>query len=94
MSGGERARTCLAGVLLGKKPVLLLDEPTNHLDFQTVEILGQALRAYSGTVFFVSHDRTFVNLVATAVAVVRDGAICVLIAATSGYVAAAPSSRP
>jgi ATP-binding cassette subfamily F protein 3 len=75
LSGGERARTCLAGVLLGKKPVLLLDEPTNHLDFQTVEVLGQALRAYSGTVFFVSHDRTFVNLVATAVAVVRDGAI-------------------
>jgi ATP-binding cassette subfamily F protein 3 len=75
LSGGERARVCLAGILLMRKPLLLLDEPTNHLDIETVEALGTALQKYRGTVFFVSHDRTFVNLVATQVVEVKDGAI-------------------
>ena len=75
LSGGERSRLCLAGLLLGKRPVLLLDEPTNHLDFETVEALGLALQQFKGTIFFVSHDRTFVNLVATNILDVRDGTI-------------------
>jgi len=75
LSGGERARVCLAGLLLSKNPVLLLDEPTNHLDFEAVEALGAALRNYAGTLFFTSHDRTFVNLVATAILEIRNGAI-------------------
>lgn len=75
LSGGERARLCLAGLLLRREPVLLLDEPTNHLDFETVEALGDALRRHNGTVFFVSHDRTFVHLVATHIVEVKDGAI-------------------
>ncbi len=75
LSGGERARVCLAGLLLARRSLLLLDEPTNHLDFETVEALGAALRAFSGTVLFVSHDRTFVNMVATDVLEVRAGQV-------------------
>jgi ATP-binding cassette subfamily F protein 3 len=75
LSGGERARACLAGMLLSKSNVLLLDEPTNHLDFETVEALGNALRRFKGTVFFVSHDRTFVNLVATEIIEVNNGQV-------------------
>ncbi len=75
LSGGERARACLAGMLLSKANVLLLDEPTNHLDFETVEALGNSLRKFKGTVFFVSHDRTFVNLVATEIIEVNNGQV-------------------
>jgi len=53
----------------------LLDEPTNHLDFETVEALGQALKKFSGTIFFISHDRTFVNLIATAVIDIKNGSV-------------------
>ena len=75
LSGGERARLCLAGLLLAKNQVLLFDEPTNHLDFETVEALGRALKSFSGTVFFISHDRTFVNLVASEIVEVNNGAV-------------------
>ncbi len=75
LSGGECARLCLAGLLLMKRAVLLLDEPTNHLDFETVEALGAALRQFQGTVFFISHDRTFVNMVATEIVEVKNGAV-------------------
>lgn len=75
LSGGERARLCLAGLLLTKAHVLLLDEPTNHLDFETVEALANALKEYSGTIFFISHDRTFVNLLATQILDIKDGKI-------------------
>ncbi len=75
LSGGECARLCLAGLLLMKRSVLLLDEPTNHLDFETVEALGAALRQFPGTVFFISHDRTFVHMVATQIVEVKNGAV-------------------
>lgn len=75
LSGGERARVCLAGLLLTKSQVLLLDEPTNHLDFETVEALGGALKSFAGTLFFISHDRTFVNLVATQIVEVQNGSV-------------------
>ena len=75
LSGGERARLCLAGILLSKCQVILLDEPTNHLDFETVEALGRALKSFSGTLFFVCHDRTFVNLVANQIVEVNNGAV-------------------
>jgi ATP-binding cassette subfamily F protein 3 len=75
LSGGERARVCLARMLLSKSDILLLDEPTNHLDFETVEGLGRALHSFPGTVFFVSHDRTFVQMVATNILQVKDGSI-------------------
>jgi ATP-binding cassette subfamily F protein 3 len=63
----------LAGLLLHRHNVLLLDEPTNHLDAETAESLAHALTQYHGTVFFVSHSRTFVNMVATRLLDVRDG---------------------
>ena len=75
LSGGERARLCLAGICLGKYDVLILDEPTNHLDFDTVEALGEALQEFSGTIFFVSHSRTFVAQVATTILDVKNGQI-------------------
>jgi len=75
LSGGEKARLCLAGLLLSKSDVLLLDEPTNHLDFETAEALGRALRTFFGTIFFISHDRTFVNMLATEIVEVKDGSI-------------------
>mgnify|MGYP001175612257 FL=1 len=73
LSGGEKARLCLAGLLLSKSNVLLLDEPTNHLDFETVEALGRALENFVGSVIFVSHNRTFINSVATSIVEVGDG---------------------
>lgn len=75
LSGGERARLCLAGLLLTRSQILLLDEPTNHLDFETVEALGNALKRFEGTVFFISHDRTFVNMLATAIVDIQDGVV-------------------
>jgi ATP-binding cassette subfamily F protein 3 len=75
LSGGERARLCMAGLLLGTANVLVLDEPGNHLDVETVEALADALIAYEGTVIFTSHDRHFMRRVATNVIEVRDGSV-------------------
>src|SRR5579883_1293327 len=75
LSGGERARLCLAGLLLGDYNVLVLDEPGNHLDVDTVEALVDALLEYQGTVIFTSHDRHFTGRVATTVVEVRDGRV-------------------
>ena len=86
LSGGERARLCLAGLLLAKKPVLVLDEPTNHLDFETVEALGAALAEFAGTAIFVSHDRTFVNMVATQIVEVHEGRVRTLPGSYADYV--------
>lgn len=73
LSGGERARLCMASLLLGDYNILILDEPGNHLDVETVEALASALLDYKGTVLFTSHDRHFVRRVATNVIEVRDG---------------------
>ncbi len=75
LSGGERARLCMAGLLLGTANVLVLDEPGNHLDVETVEALAEALLLYKGTVIFTSHDRHFMRRVATNVIEVRDGSV-------------------
>jgi ATP-binding cassette subfamily F protein 3 len=75
LSGGERARLCLAGLLLSEHNILILDEPGNHLDVDTVEALAEALVAYEGTVIFTSHDRHFTNRVATCIVEVRDGSV-------------------
>ena len=75
LSGGERARLCLAGLLLGSFNVLVLDEPGNHLDVETVDALAQALLDYRGTVIFTSHDRSFVETVATNVVEVANGRV-------------------
>ncbi len=73
LSGGERSRLCLAGLLLGRPDILLLDEPTNHLDMETTEALAEALTRWKGTVLFVSHARTFVKSLATRLLEVRNG---------------------
>jgi ATPase subunit of ABC transporter with duplicated ATPase domains len=75
LSGGEAARLILARHAVEKPNVLLLDEPTNHLDLEAIESLVDALRAYEGTVIFVSHDRWFVSELATRVIEVRRSGI-------------------
>jgi ATP-binding cassette subfamily F protein 3 len=75
LSGGERARLCLAGLMLSQCNVLVLDEPGNHLDVDTVEALAEALLEYKGTVIFTSHDRHFMRRIATCVIEVRDGQV-------------------
>lgn len=75
LSGGERARLCLAWLLLSNYNILVLDEPGNHLDVDTVEALANALTNYKGTVIFTSHDRHFMKRVATCIIEVRDGRV-------------------
>src|SRR6185503_10475635 len=75
LSGGERARLCLAGLLLSDYNILILDEPGNHLDVDTVEALADALLEYQGTVIFTSHDRHFTRRVASNIVEVRDGRV-------------------
>ncbi|MFO0918444.1 MAG: ABC-F family ATP-binding cassette domain-containing protein [Planctomycetaceae bacterium] len=75
LSGGERARLCLAGILLSPYNILILDEPGNHLDVETIDALAQALIEYQGTVIFTAHDRHFMRRVATNVIEVRDGRV-------------------
>jgi ATP-binding cassette, subfamily F, member 3 len=75
LSGGERARLCLAGLLLSNFNILILDEPGNHLDVDTVDALVDALLEYQGTVIFTSHDRHFTKRVATCIVEVRDGRV-------------------
>lgn len=73
LSGGERARLCLAGILLSDANILVLDEPGNHLDVETIESLSQALLDFKGTVIFTSHDRYFMKKVATSIVEVANG---------------------
>ncbi len=67
LSGGERGRLALVRLMLSKANFLILDEPTNHLDITSKEILEEALSNYTGTVFYVSHDRYFINQTATRI---------------------------
>lgn len=73
LSGGEKSRVALGGLLLQRNPFLLLDEPTNHLDFDTVNVLTQALSEYPGALIVVSHDRAFVKSVSHQILEIRDG---------------------
>ena len=67
LSGGEKNRVGMVKVLLQKANLLLLDEPTNHLDLDSKKVLLGALKAYEGTILFVSHDRAFLNDLATRI---------------------------
>ncbi|HKD61271.1 MAG TPA: ABC-F family ATP-binding cassette domain-containing protein [Terracidiphilus sp.] len=75
LSGGERNRYALARILVSPSNFLLLDEPTNHLDMRAKDVLLNAIAAFSGTVVFVSHDRYFIDRLATRVIEVESGAI-------------------
>jgi ATP-binding cassette subfamily F protein 3 len=73
LSGGERNRYALAKILLAPSNFLLLDEPTNHLDMRAKDVLLEALREYSGTVVLVSHDRYFIDNLATRIFEIEEG---------------------
>lgn len=75
LSGGEQTKICLGFILLQNPDVLLLDEPTNHLDIFSVEWLEQYLKEYDGTVVAISHDRYFLDEVATKIIDLEDGEI-------------------
>jgi ATP-binding cassette subfamily F protein 3 len=75
LSGGERNRYALARILVSPSNFLLLDEPTNHLDMRAKDVLLDALAAFSGTVVFVSHDRYFIDRLATRVLEVEGGTV-------------------
>ncbi|KII79358.1 MULTISPECIES: ABC-F family ATPase [Vibrio] len=75
LSGGEQGRMLLGKLMMHKPNMLLMDEPTNHMDMESIEALNTALEEYKGTLFFVSHDRIFVDSLATRILEIRDGKI-------------------
>lgn len=75
LSGGERSRVALAKLTLQGSNFMVLDEPTNHLDLQSRQLLEEVLSEYEGTLLFVSHDRYFIDSLATKVWAIEDGVL-------------------
>lgn len=73
LSGGERIRLKLSELLYNDINLLILDEPTNHLDINSIDTLEEALNNFKGTIFFVSHDRYFLNKMSTRIIEIEDG---------------------
>src|SRR6185436_19704631 len=73
LSGGEKARVALAKMQVRPAALLCMDEPTNHLDLASKEVLEEALATFMGTIVFISHDRYFINRIATEVTHVDHG---------------------
>ena len=88
LSGGEKARLALARMLVRPAPFLCLDEPTNHLDLASRVVLEDALAEFTGTMVFISHDRYFINRLATKVVEVRDGRLLTHLGGYDDYRAA------
>ena len=92
LSGGEKARLALARMLVRPAPLLCLDEPTNHLDLASRAVLEDALADFAGTMVFISHDRYFINRLATKVVEVRNGRLVTHLGGYDEYHAA--TERP
>ena len=94
LSGGERHRVLLAKLFTQPANVIVLDEPTNDLDAETLELLEQRLVEFSGTILVVSHDREFLNNVATSVIAYEDDGIREYVGGYDDWVRQRPASRP
>jgi ATP-binding cassette, subfamily F, member 3 len=106
LSGGEKARVALAKMLVRPAALLCLDEPTNHLDLASREVLEGALAAFPGTIVFISHDRYFINRIATGIVEINQGALVSYLGsyddyldakargATEALAAPTPAARP
>ncbi len=92
LSGGEKARLALAKMLVRPAALLCMDEPTNHLDLVSKEVLEAALAGFTGTIVFISHDRYFINRIATHVVEVGGGRLTTHIGNYDDYLAR--KSRP
>ena len=75
LSGGEQGRMLLGKLMMHQPNILLMDEPTNHMDMESIESLNAALEQYKGTLFFVSHDRVFVDSLATRIIEIKNNKI-------------------